>query len=122
MKRNYNPTKLPGDTRVRIWKIEGYNENVLFNKDAVPYINYEEETVVRLASTDPNMTETRIGVGATIQQFYKPESLIVMRNPTTDEAGPVGRLPAHITMAEAFAVLYSMGRQAQTQRDIQELA
>lgn len=123
MDRNYGPTTNPGDIRTRIRKIEGFNENASVNVDAVPYMVYEEETAVRLsAPTSTGATEASLGFSAYIQQMYSPGETIQIRNPNTDAVGAVGRVPAELTMAEAFAVVYSLGRHAQTVRDAAEAA
>lgn len=117
---NYGPNTAPGMVRNRIFRVIGENANVLSNPSFIPFMIFEEETAIQLASPAADgATEKSLGSSRTIRLDYSPGKIITTRHPVTDVEGPVGRIPADLTMAEALAVLYSLGRQAQTDQDAQ---
>lgn len=115
---NYAPTVNPGDTRRRIPRITG--NNILH---VTPSMDFVEEEVVLAATEGGNPPKERsLGVTRRLRLDYDPARVLVTHNPITDQPGPVGRIPADLTMAEAYAVLYTLGRTAQVDADAAEAA
>ena len=115
MSNNYGPNATPGQVRNRIWAFDGVNPNPLEESGNLPTITIHEEQTVLLQD---GTTERSLGRTRDITLTYNPNKIIDMRNPSTDVIGPVGRLPADLTMEECLAVFYALGRQAQTDQDI----
>lgn len=114
MTRSYAPTQNAGDSRHRIWKIVGENP-----RNAVPYLVSHEEVVVL---TSAQQEEKVDGPKRKLITMYDPTGEVTIRSHLTDEAGAFGNIPATITMEEAYAVLYSLGRRAQLLADAEEVA
>lgn len=104
----YLSTVNPGDTRLRIFRLFGSND---LNRS--PSMQFFEERIIRDASD----VERSLGRTRDVGLSYDPEKVLVTRNPETDAAEAVGRIPAELTMAEAYVVLYTLGRTAQLEQD-----
>jgi len=101
---DYDPTVNPGDTRLRIWKIQG--SNALSKLPTLFF--YEEEAIKTSAGDDQTLSSAR----DILQVSYDPASDIPVRNPETDElTGEVD------SQGRLYQLLYSLGRLAQTNRD-----
>lgn len=123
MANNYGPNTIPGDIRNRIFAITGGNPNPLERVGEKPFMRFAEEQAIKLSTPQPNgATERSLGSSRDMLMMYDPNKVITIRNPSTDAVGAVGRIPADLTLAEAYAVLYSLGRQAQTDADAAEAA
>lgn len=121
MSRNYGPAVNPGDTRERIWRIGGENPNPLAAPGAAPVLMFFEEQAIKLsAPMEDGSTERALGRTRDLSTAYNPGANVTIRNPATDVPGAVGRVPADLTQAECLVVLYSLGRQAQTDADALE--
>lgn len=118
MPLNYGDNAGPGDVRRRVCRVTCENLNQLEVPGFVPYALFREEDAVALATAGTDgATERSLGFTRELRTEYSPVKLIAIRNPGTDAHESVGRLPADLSMAECFAVLYSLGRQAQTDAD-----
>lgn len=122
MSNNYGLNLTPGQIRTRIRYLSGQNPNPSEEPGAFPSMIFNEEYSILLATPDPitGATEKTIGKGRDIVVQYNPSKNVDIRNPGNDVNQPIGRLPISLTMAECYVVLYSLGRQAQTDRDIME--
>jgi hypothetical protein len=81
-------------------------------------MSFHESTVVML----DDGSERTISRDRDLTMPYNPAKNVSIRNPASDVLGPVGRIPADLTLAECLAVLYSLGRQAQSDADAIEAA
>lgn len=74
----------------------------------VPWVTFDEEILVEDESTGRTF---RQNVGSVTVALTDPEKVIELRNPLTDEV--IGQ----VTAQDCFVMMYSLGRQAQNDRD-----
>src|SRR6056297_18131 len=112
MSSKYAPTVNPGDKRCRVHSLSGFNRLA-----QAPSMVFNEEQVVLLLNNEGELEERTLARTRSVRLAYDPLRSMDIRNPENDQIGAVGRIPADLTMAEAFAVLYSLGRLSQIDDD-----
>ena len=113
MTNNYGPNSTPGEIRQRLWRIGGENPNALANPGQLPTMIFHEEEAIKLSTPDVDgSTEKSLGRTRDIPMTFDPGRLVQLRNPLDDS--PLG---STMTVAQIFAILYSLGRQVQTDDD-----
>lgn len=73
-----------------------------------PWVTFDEEIIVEDASTGAVF---RQNVGSVTVTLTDPAQVVALRNPMTDEV--IGQ----VTAQDCFVMMYSLGRQAQIDRD-----
>jgi hypothetical protein len=122
MANNYGPITTPGQTRERIWRIGGENPNPYERHGSTPSIVFHEEQAIGTVNEIPDapgvLIERSLGRTRDITMPFDPDRVVAIRNPQTDAlGGAFAGLPDELTLAQCYAVLYSLGRQAQTDAD-----
>ena len=110
----YGPTVNPGDTRVRLWRMQ--IENPL---TALPYMKFHENEVIQNSDGD----EKELDRTRDIDLPYDPDTaagkMIQIRNPEDDSDSDLFG-ETEISLEDVYKVLYSLGRYAQEEQDIKD--